>query len=57
MHCQEDALSGVTIGDTDKELQKSWCQSEYIIIADANRAGTDCLLGVQWCMIRVALIS
>lgn len=46
MHCQEDALSEVTIGGTDKELQKS-CQSKLIVTANANQAGTDCLLRVE----------
>lgn len=49
MYCQEDALSGVTIGGTDKELQKSSCQSKLNVAVDENQAGTDCLFRVQWC--------
>lgn len=56
MHCQEDALLGVALGGTDKELQKS-CQSKLIVTADANRTGIDCLLGVQWCMTTGTSIS
>lgn len=36
MYCQEDALSGVTIGGTDKELQKSSCQSKLNVAVDEN---------------------
>lgn len=34
--CQVDALSGVTIGGTDKELQKSDYQSKFNVTADAK---------------------
>lgn len=47
MYCQEDALSGVTTGGTDKELQKSSCQSKLNVTVDINQTGTDCLLVVQ----------
>lgn len=57
LYCQVDALSGGTVGGTDKKLWKSECQSKPNATTDTNWVSTDCLLVGGWCIRTVALIS